>query len=109
MPSLRLRGTISPTYFFNARSLQVTLALIYLILVCYSGVHHGYRNNLSQPLGLGISSSLLTILISIPSLLKRDLSTSTTVGSYVLRFMRVVFEFVMLALWVAPFVTIIVS
>ncbi|KAK3177000.1 hypothetical protein OEA41_008326 [Lepraria neglecta] len=105
MPSLRLRGTVSPTYLFNVRILQVTLAFIYLILICYSGVHHGYWNNLSQPLGFGISSSMLTILISVPSLLKRDLSTSTAVGSYVLRFMRVVFEFVMMALWAAAFVT----
>ena len=48
---------------------------------------------------------MLTILISVPSLLKRDLSNSTAVGSYVLRFVRVVFEFVMMALWAAAFVT----
>ena len=53
MPTLRLRGTVSPTYFFNVRILQVALALVYLILVCYSGVHHGYWNNLVQPLSFG--------------------------------------------------------
>ena len=49
--------TISPSYLFNVRILQVVLAIIYLILLCYCGVHHGWWLNLHQPLGFGSACS----------------------------------------------------
>ena len=49
--------TISPSYLFNVRILQVALALVYLILVCYCGVHHGWWLKLHQPLGFGSACS----------------------------------------------------
>lgn len=44
---------LSPAYLFNTRILQIVLALVYLILLSYSGVHRGWWLNLSQPLGFG--------------------------------------------------------
>lgn len=49
--------TISPSYLFNVRCLQVVLAVIYLILLCYCGVHRGWWLNLQQPLGFGSACS----------------------------------------------------
>ena len=49
--------TISPSYLFNVRIIQVALALVYLVLLCYSGVHHGWWLNLRQPLGFGSACS----------------------------------------------------
>ena len=34
------------------------LAVIYLVLICYTGVHHGYWNSLVQPLGFGSTCAL---------------------------------------------------
>lgn len=97
--------TISPSYLFNVRILQVVLAVIYLILLCYCGVHHGWWLNLHQPLGFGISASLLTILIAIPDILKQDFTLKDKLSTYLFHFLRVLFEFVLIALWCAAFVT----
>lgn len=97
--------TISPSYLFNVRILQVALALVYLVLLCYCGVHHGWWLNLHQPLSFGISASLLTILIAIPDILKRDFMLSTTLSTYLFHFVRVLVEFLLIALWCAAFVT----
>ncbi|KAF6225077.1 hypothetical protein HO133_010272 [Letharia lupina] len=96
---------ISPSYLFNVRILQVVLALIYLILLCYCGIHHGWWLNLHQPLGFGISASLLTILIAIPDILNRDFTLSNTLSTYLFHFLRLLFELLLIALWCAAFVT----
>ncbi|CAD6565683.1 MAG: hypothetical protein ASARMPREDX12_006719 [Alectoria sarmentosa] len=97
--------TISPSYLFNVRIIQVALALVYLVLLCYSGVHHGWWLNLRQPLGFGISASLLTILVAMPDILKRDFTLSNTLSTYLVHFLRVLFEVILTALWSAAFVT----
>ena len=48
--------TISPSNLVNVRILQVVLAVIYLILLCYCGVHHGWWLNFLLPLGFGSMS-----------------------------------------------------
>ena len=35
------------------RWVEIVLALTYLVLLAYSGVNHGWWNNLGQPLGFG--------------------------------------------------------
>lgn len=43
----------SPAVLFNVRILQVVLAIVYLVLLSYSGVHHGWWYHLEKPLGFG--------------------------------------------------------
>ncbi|CAF9917215.1 hypothetical protein IMSHALPRED_003505 [Imshaugia aleurites] len=97
--------TLSPSYLFNVRILQVVLAIVYLALLCYCGVHHGWWLNLHQPLGFGISASLLTILIATPDILNRDFTLPNTLSTHLFHFFRLVFEFLLIALWCAAFVT----
>lgn len=52
-----------------------------------------------------VSASLLTILIAIPDILKRDFMLSTTLSTYLFHFVRVLVEFLLIALWCAAFVT----
>lgn len=58
MPVVRIRDSVAPTYLSNFRILQIILAVIYLVLICYTGVHHGYWNSLVQPLGFGSTCAL---------------------------------------------------
>ena len=58
MPGVRIRESVAPTYLSNFRILQIIMAVIYLILICYAGVHHGYWNSLVQPLGFGSTCAL---------------------------------------------------
>ncbi|KAK0511757.1 hypothetical protein JMJ35_006330 [Cladonia borealis] len=105
MPAVRIRESVAPTYLSNFRILQIIMAVIYLILICYAGVHHGYWNSLVQPLGFGISTSLATILVSIPSILKQSITTKTAVRGHFIHFLRIISEFIMMALWIASFIT----
>ena len=187
MPAVRIRESVAPTYLSNFRILQIILAVIYLILICYTGVHHGYWNSLAQPLGFGstcaftshafddrvlfrtfppipphmsmfisikptfpslavcssftdhshswplpfhlqartpylcplrrwsdcsasadgiaVSTALATILVSIASILKQNITTRTVVRGHLIHFLRIVSEFIMMALWIASFIT----
>ena len=58
MPVVRIRDSVPPTYLSNFRILQIIFAVIYLVLVCYAGVHHGYWNSLGRPLGFGSMCAL---------------------------------------------------
>ena len=58
MPAVRIRDSVQPTNLSNFRILQIIFALIYLVLVCYAGVHHGYWNSLGRPLGFGSMCAL---------------------------------------------------
>ncbi|KAL6716908.1 hypothetical protein ACLMJK_004820 [Lecanora helva] len=88
------------------RANQIIFALIVLIMLCYSGVHHGWWRNLGQPLGFGITASLLTLVIAIPTIFGYT-STAVTAShrAFFLHFMRVIAEFVLIALWSATFAT----
>ena len=52
-----------------------------------------------------VSSALVTMIISIPALLQYNHKTSTPVGGFILRFWRIILEFVMIAVWSASFIT----
>ena len=52
-----------------------------------------------------VSASLLTILLTIPDILKQDFVLSNTLYTYLIHFLRVLFEFFLIALWCAAFVT----
>ena len=58
MPAVRIRDSVPPTYLSNFRIVQIIFAVIYLVLVCYAGVHHGYWNSLGRPLGFGSMCAL---------------------------------------------------
>ena len=55
--------------------------------------------------GIAVSTSFATILVSIPSILKQDITTRTAVRGHLIHFLRIVAELVMMALWIASFIT----
>ena len=57
---------MSPYYLFNIRIPQVVVAIIYLTLLCYCGVHHGWWLNLQAPLGIGSACSPIMTLSYAP-------------------------------------------
>lgn len=52
-----------------------------------------------------VSASLLTIFLAIPDILKRDFRLLTKLTAYLIHFLRVLSEFILIALWCAAFVT----
>ena len=53
MAHLRYTFPRSQRTLYLLRIIEIVLAIIYLVLVAYSGVHHGWWRDLSQPLGFG--------------------------------------------------------
>ena len=54
---------------------------------------------------IAVSASLATILVSILSILKQDITTRNAVRGHLIHFLRIVSELVMMALWIAVFIT----
>ena len=54
---------------------------------------------------IAVSTSLATILVSITSILKQNITTRTAVRGHLIHFLRIVSELVMMALWIASFIT----
>ena len=53
MTRLRYVFPLSTRTLYIIRILEIVFALVYLVLVAYSGVHHGKWQRLSKPLGFG--------------------------------------------------------
>jgi len=52
-----------------------------------------------------VSASLLTLILSLPTLLSQNLASTSHLGSYILHSLRILLEFILLAFWAAAFVT----
>lgn len=52
-----------------------------------------------------VSASLLTVILTIPDILKQNFILSSTLSTHLIHFLRVLSEFFLIALWCAAFVT----
>ena len=81
-----------------------------------SGLHLQAKNPYTCPLhrwincyafadGNAVSTSLATIIVSIASILKQNITTRTALRGHLIHFLRIMSEFIMMALWIASFIT----
>jgi len=116
----------SQRILYILRIAQILLALVYLTLLCYSGVNRGWWLNLSQPLALGgtvhvkpktpatishtdtqtVTAAILTLPIAAPILFAyNSANAAADRRTFVLHYARVIAEWLLIALWAASFIT----
>ena len=55
----------NPKLLYFTRLAQLILAILFLVLICYSGANRGWWSNIDGPLALGVIASIFTFAVTI--------------------------------------------
>ncbi|KAL8972430.1 MAG: hypothetical protein Q9183_000562 [Haloplaca sp. 2 TL-2023] len=91
----------NPKLLYFTRLAQLILAVLFLVLICYSGAHRGWWDNIDGPLALGVIASIFTFAVTIHTIFTHHRSNPFSGGSTTYTIARIVAEVVVFLLWVA--------
>ncbi|MCJ1278241.1 hypothetical protein MMC21_006056 [Puttea exsequens] len=91
----------NPKSLFVARIIQIGFAIVFLVLVCYSGVHRGWWNNINGPLAVGVIATIFTLALAIFSVVTSRKQNPFSGGTRTRTVMLLAGEIVVFLLWVA--------
>jgi zinc transporter ZupT len=93
-----------PNLLFSLRCFQLCFALGFLIVICYSGVHRAWWNNVTGAIAVGVLSSIATFAIIAHAIFTQIRNNPFSSRGSVYQIARLVIEVITFLLWVATVV-----
>ncbi|KAL8822593.1 MAG: hypothetical protein Q9191_006670 [Dirinaria sp. TL-2023a] len=91
----------NPKILYYTRCVQILFSVAFLVLICYSGTHRGWWNNINPALAVGVITCLFTYFVAAHTIFTHHRSNPFSGRGSVYTIVRLVVEVLVFLLWVA--------